>query len=287
MAHTPSTAPMPTLHPLNTALHRLRQVWPQQWPGLPLVFEHAWQQLGFATPRAGSPAQRLLVFGRLVAKQVELDGAQRCALGKEPRYHNRLHIADALVCMTYLLKASVHKQVPGAGQPRTAAMALAIVAGHDFLHPGGANVLPCEFEARAVQDLQPWMAAAGLSDLERQTLAHCILATEPTLVKGFHQKARAQPFDLASPDCMAVLVQEADIMASTLPQTSPGLTQALADEWKPNLPEAAAKLLLPQNRLLFLEHAALFSSPAALGLGLEAVKRRQVKHLEALLSSAA
>ena len=69
-------------------------------------------------------------------------------------------------------------------------------------------------------------------------------------------------------------------MASTLPQTSQSLTQSLALEWAPKQPEAADKLLQPQNRLLFLEHAALFSSPAASQLGLDAVKLRQVKRIE-------
>jgi hypothetical protein len=45
-------------------------------------------------------------------------------------------------------------------------------------------------------------------------------------------------------------------------------------------------LLLPQNRLLFLEHAALFSSPAACRLGLNAVKLRQIRRIEHELKNA-
>jgi hypothetical protein len=208
-------------------------------------------------------------------------------LGSEPAYHNRLHIADTLVCMSYLLQGSRHLRVPGGQLPQVAAMALSIMAGHDFLHPGGSNAQPGEFEARALQDLQASMDAAGLSALDRQTLAHCIMATDPTRVKAFHQQVRSQVFDLRRPDCLAVLVQEADIMASTLPHTSPGLTQALASEWAPSLPDAARKLLLPQNRLLFLEHAALFSSPAAQWLGLEAVKQGQMAHIQNQLAQPA
>ena len=78
----------------------------------------------------------------------------------------------------------------------------------------------------------------------------------------------------------------ADILASTLPQTSLGLTQSLATEWAPKQPEAAHQLMLPQNRLLFLEHAALFSSPAASRLGLDVVKLRQVRRIERGLRSA-
>lgn len=279
MDDTPFMA-MPTLQDLSASLRNLRRPWPHQWPGLPLVFDRAWQQMCLDHPRKGSNAHRLLVFGRAVSEQVEQDGAQRHAQGLEPAYHNRLHIADTLVCMTYLLKTSAALKVPGARQPAVMAMALCIMAGHDFLHPGGSNSQPGEFEARAIQDLKPLMAQAGLTLDERQTLEHCIMATDPTRVKGFHLQVRTRPYDLGQPDCLAVLVQEADIMASTLPQTSPSLTQALALEWAPKQPEAADKLLQPQNRLLFLEHAALFSSPAASRLGLDAVKLRQVKRIE-------
>lgn len=74
-------------------------------------------------------------------------------------------------------------------------------------------------------------------------------------------------------------------MASMLPQTASGLTQSLAIEWAPQQPEAAKKLLLPKSRLLFLEHAALFSSPAAIRLGLNAVKLQQVRRIETALQN--
>jgi len=164
---------------------------------------------------------------------------------------------------------------------------LCIMAGHDFLHPGGSNAQPGELEARAVQDLQPWMAAAGLTLAERQALEHTIMATDPARVKGFHLQVRSQAFDLGLSSCLAVLVQEADILASTLPQTSAGLTQALAKEWAPQQSEAANQLLKPQNRLLFLEHAALFSSPGALALGIDAIKRQQVQRIKRHLKQGA
>ncbi|MEK7344224.1 MAG: hypothetical protein AAB176_00895 [Pseudomonadota bacterium] len=278
-----SLAAMPTLSQLTTALRNLRRPWPRAWPGLPLVFERAWHRLDLASPRAGSRAHALRAFGRSVTEQVERDGARRHAQGQEPDYHNRLHIGDTLVCMTYLLLASRFLKVPGADSPPVAALALDIMAGHDFLHPGGSNGHPGEFEARAVQDLQPLLQAAGVTETDGQSLAHCIMATDPTRVKSFHLAVRSQKFDLRQRDCLAVLVQEADILASTLPQTQEALTQALSREWAPTQPQAAGQLLLPKNRLLFLEHAALFSSPAAQLLGLDEVKVRQVAQIESQL----
>jgi hypothetical protein len=101
-----------------------------------------------------------------------------------------------------------------------------------------------------------------------------------------HLQVRTQPYDLRQIDCLIVLLQEADIMASTLPQTAPGLSQSLSVEWSAHKPKAAQELLLPQNRLMFLEHAALFSSPSASRLGLDGVKLRQVRRIERGLKSA-
>lgn len=276
----------PNLLQLNAALQNLRRPWPQRWPGLPLVFDRAWQQINRVDAYAVSLArtQALVRFGQAVVAQVETDGAQRFAQGAEPAYHNRLHIADTLVCMTYLILASRALDMPGAHHAPTGALALAIMAGHDFLHPGGSNSTPSEFEARAVADLQPLMDLAGLDPEDRAVLSHCILATDPTRVKTFHLEVRSRTFDLGHRDCLAVLVQEADILASTLPKTQESLTQALSREWAPTQPMAAERLLLPQNRLLFLEHAALFSSPAAMLLGLDKVKGRQMTAIKSRLS---
>lgn len=285
---TPTVLPvMPTLLQLNAALQNLRRPWPSSWPGLPLVFERAWQQLepGLAHPAARPLA--LVKFGQAVVRQVEIDGAQRHAQGAEPAYHNRLHVADTLVCMTYLIQACRALDIHGAHLASTAALALAIMAGHDFLHPGGSNSTPSEFEARAVADLQPLMDAARLKQADRDVLSHCILATDPTRVKSFHLEVRSRAFDLGQRDCLAVLVQEADILASTLPKTQQSLTHALSREWAPSQPDAAERLLLPQNRLLFLEHAALFSSPAAKMLGLDKVKGRQMTEIKTRLSQQA
>lgn len=278
---------MPTLLQLNAALQNLRRPWPGAWPGLPLVFDRSWQQLTPRTRRSSPRTQALVRFGQAVVQQVEADGAQRHAQGAEPAYHNRLHIADTLVCITYLMQACRALHIPGSHQARTGAMALAIMAGHDFLHPGGSNSVPSEFEARAVADLQPWMDKAGLDPADRETLSHCILATDPIRVKSFHLDVRSRPFDLGQRDCLAVLVQEADILASTLPKTQASLTHALSREWAPTQPAAAERLLLPQNRLLFLEHAALFTSPGAKMLGLDKVKGRQMSAIKTLLSQQA
>lgn len=268
---------------LQASLDSLREPWPQRWPGVALVLERCWARLGI--DRAGQTGRTaaLLAWSHEVARQVEEDGLSQSALGQEPAYHNRLHTADVLVCMTHLLLALRQQGVPGAGVVHLEALCLATMVGHDFRHPGGSNAFPAQFESLAVQALQPLMAAAGVDAQDQARLEQAILLTDPLCVKSTHQTAQGRAFDLADPVWMTVLVQEADILASTLPATQQGLTQALSNEWAHTNPQAAEKLLQPHSRMMFLEHAALFSSPAAQALGLGEVKNAQLQALRSRL----
>jgi len=268
---------------LESTLQNLRQPWPAQWPGLERVLERCWQRLDIDCAAQPPRTAALLDWSRQVASRIERDGQRLHAQGHEPDYHNRLHIADTLVCMTHLLLALRMQSQPGAGQAHLEALCLAIMAGHDFAHPGGSNAFPGQFETLAVQALEPLMREAGVDKRDQEVLAHCILLTDPLCVKSAHQAAASVPFHLGELQWMTVLVQEADILASTLPETQQSLTQALSREWMPSNPDAAAKLLLPFSRMMFLEHAALFSSPASRLLQLHEVKARQVSDLQSQL----
>ena len=123
------------------------------------------------------------------------------------------------------------------------------------------------------------MQAAQLDQADQDAVSHIILMTDPLCVKASHRSVADQPFDLRELGWQTVLVQEADILASTLPGTQEGLTRSLSQEWAPTNPEAAAHLLKTQSRAMFLEHAALFSSPAARWLGLDHVKQAQLVRL--------
>lgn len=267
------------LDSLQQSLLNLRQCWPADWPGLALVFDRCMQRLGWPTAGAAPRLQALVNCAHEIAANIE--DAARLLNEAEPAYHNRLHIADTLVSMTHLLLALRRQKCAGAGVTHLELLCLAIMVAHDFMHPGGSNAFPGQFERMAVQALEPLMRDAGLDARDQAMLAHCILQTDPVCVKSAHEATVDRPFDLADRHWMTVLVQEADILASTLPQTQESLTQALSLEWRPTNPEAAAKLLLPFSRMMFLEHAALFSSPAAQSLGLGEVKALQVEALRA------
>lgn len=275
-SHASSTA---LLTSLQDSLDNLRSGWASQWPGLEQVLRSCWARLGGLDHEPALRTAALQKWALLVVKQVERDGRQHSATGREPAYHNRLHIADTLVCMTHLLLALKEQRAPGAQDVHAQTLCLAVMAGHDFLHPGGSNAFPAQFERLALQALLPLMHEAQVHEADQDAITHIVLMTDPTCVKSSHRAVSDLPFNLCELAWLTVLVQEADILASTMPNTQQLLTESLSREWAPLNPQAAAHLLLPESRMVFLEHAALFSSPAARYLGLDKVKAKQLGHL--------
>lgn len=283
-----------TLNDLQSALRELRASWPQAWPGLPSVVTACLQHLGHAD---GSPVATrvapLLDCMRALGLQIEADGADRHTKGLEPAYHNRLHMADALLALTALL-LETRKDLPsgsGAFDRDSASpipahaewLAMLAMLGHDFKHDGSVNKTPGELEMRSVGLLQPLMAEHGVSAADAELVKTLILLTDPSGVPASHQKIAGRPFAVTDPDCLAVLVQEADVLASSLPGVGDSLTRQLAEEWASFDAPRAQQILTPKGRLGFLRLGAFFSSPASQRLGLEALRATQIAKLEAAM----
>ena len=131
-----------------------------------------------------------------------------------------------------------------------------------------------EVDAKAAKRLSEIAEAAKASD-------RIILATDPARVPEIHARVRGRRFRVENDDCLAVLLVEADILASTLVTTGLPLSAQLALEWDRVAPERAQALRQPLGRLGFLERAALFSSPASMLLGRPAVRQAQIDALRA------
>ena len=217
-----------------------------------------------------------------VAATIEDDGLQRHRLGSEPPYHNRLHIADTLVSMTCLLLATrATQQRDTCSTPSDAEWVLMLaMLGHDFEHPGKVNQFPGEIESHSVHELQPLMQAAGLSEPVRALIGELILMTDPSRVRPHHEAMRGRPFDLDDAGCMAMLLQECDILASAMPDIGIDLTHQLANEWAMFSETMGASLLMAKSRLHFLRNQAQFSSPASHLLGLPAMTAAEIRELE-------
>lgn len=283
-----SSAGAAMLSALEMSLLNLRKYWPRGWPGLGLVFERCVQQLGY--PLQPDDPRQLAVAqcAQAVAQWLEQEGARLQRQGREPQYHNRLHMADTLVCMTFLLKAQRTVQgSPTAQGHRHEWLAMLAMLAHDLLHDGTINQYPAQLESRSAQALQPLMQQHGLHEQDQQVVRHLILRTDPLCVRQTHAQVLDRPFVVEDIDCLAVLVQEADILGSTLAVTAMDLTQSLSREWERCNPTMAPLLLTRQGRLRFLEFGALFSSPASRWLGIHLARQAEIDALNRELAEQA
>lgn len=270
---------------LEVTLKNLRDRWPDKWPGLAVVVDSALRQLGFnASVKLPARQQALHDCMADVIDAIEKDGKNRAGKHQEPRYHNRLHFADAVVAITVMLMSQ--RQIAGRAfntpLSHEESLALFIMVSHDFLHNGQINQFRSEIEAKSVKALVPYLKKHKVSAKDQATIREIILKTDPAFVAESHQHIAGLPFDLADPRCLLVLVQECDILASTLPITGKTLTQQLSEEWADVAPDRSLALLPPAGRIFFLKKMALFSSPASLALGIQQNIDRQLARLESV-----
>jgi hypothetical protein len=270
---------------LETTLQNLREKWPNNWPGLAVVLNSSLNKLGFDDSIKMPARHRALhdcIFS--VVKAIEKDGVQRAKGQQEPRYHNRLHFADTVVALTVMLLnlrkfsgRSMKEQLS-----HSEWLAMLIMVSHDFLHNGQINQFRSEIEAMSVKALVPHMKKHKVSARDQALISAIILKTDPAFVAESHEQIERQAFDLSDPKCLLVLIQECDILASSLPETGKTLTQQLSEEWADVAPDKSLALLPPAGRLFFLKRMALFSSPASQALKIQRNIDQQIAAIEAL-----
>ena len=270
---------------LETTLQNLREKWPTNWPGLAVVLNSSLKKLGFIEALKLPPRQKALhdcIFS--VVNAIEKDGVLRAKRQQEPRYHNRLHFADTVVALTVMLLnlrkfsgRSLNQQLSHAEW-----LAMLIMVSHDFLHNGQINQFRSEIEALSVKALVPLMKKHKVSAKDQALISAIILKTDPAFVAESHQQIEDQAFDLSDHKCLLVLIQECDILASSLPETGKTLTQQLSEEWADVAPDKSLALLPPAGRLFFLKRMALFSSPASQALGIQRSIDRQIAAIESV-----
>lgn len=267
-----------TIKELQSTFNQLNDCWGPQWPGLPLVMNNCLMRLGHQSAAVmGRRTQAIHDCIQGVVQLIEEDGQARASLNQEPDYHNRLHVANTLEALTTLLL--LQRQFSDADRSTPSHMewtAMLIMLSHDLLHDGSVNRQQCQIEARSVQYLKPLMRQYEVDQADQHIIKMIILMTDSTLVKAGHDKIKDKPFFIEDIDCLTVLIQEADILASAMPEVGPLLSKQLASEWaKINYQDTSA-LTTPAGRSEFLRNGALFSSPASQLLGIEAVKSAQL-----------
>jgi hypothetical protein len=102
-----------------------------------------------------------------------------------------------------------------------------------------------------------------------------VLATDP---KNF-QTLLTKKIDQNRTDLMALLMVEADLMASILPVRGAMLSRNLAMEWNQNYPDIAKKVNSVEGRLGFLERVR-FTSPHSQILNISAIQQTHIRQLK-------
>ena len=271
-----------TFAELTFAFENVRSVWPGKWPGIPMLFDSCVRYLGGVSnqiPR-NSRIKALQRCANRIAGMLEIVGANAENTGVEPAYHNRLHTGLALVSLTALLDSN-RKQVqhPPNSLTETEYLLLLTMLSHDYGHPGGRNNFPAELEQKTLELIAPIMKSSGLSKSDQKRIGEIILKTDPVSVSAAHVEAQKLSFDIKKFEWQCVLIQEADVLASALPEMGQFLTECLAREWSYVDVELASGLLSPEGRESFLQYGALFSSPASNRLGIPEVVFRQLAAL--------
>lgn len=273
------------LDELNEAYVALRQSWVGRWRGLPAVVQGGLNWLLQTQDNDEPDGQRALRACLVKAAQaVEAQGEDAAASGSEPPYHNRLHIADTIAGMCCLLRATrCLMGTQRAPLRHEEFLCLLAIVLHDFGHTGRINQFPREIEQRSVEHFTPLVRSMGLDDREMATLRMLVLGTDPAFVAEVHHGLVNLPLPARHlrHEEMAVLVVEADILASALAYPGEDLGRALCSEWQDHYPDRAVKLSTPQGRIAFLESGARFSSRAARALGLHQQALAQTVKLRA------
>jgi hypothetical protein len=198
---------------------------------------------------------------QLVVDAVEADGQRLANLGLELAYHNRAHIVDAVTSLSCLMHAT--PQLSAAHQWT----ALIAMVGHDLGHQGKTNK---ELQTKQEEITADWVVRcclAGLPAAQSSQIRRFIELTDPAVVRLNHFAYRKKVSDENL--LLQVLINEADIAASMVPQLAVDLTRALLKErGNPSAtPQEVAELYaeFKKSCVLSSDAAQLLLSPKALG----------------------
>jgi hypothetical protein len=206
----------------------------------------------------------------------------------EPPYHSRKHFQDVCLSITLLLDHAASSlestdQTIWTVSPEEAWTLLLCAIAHDYGHDGSMNASPFQLERGSIAKIQSFLLESSISPALAQDLCAkiepIILATDPaffnTLLNQFNDPIN-QP---NKNDCMRMLMVEADLLASALPQGGQLLGKLLSQEWQPHHPQAAIAVASDQGRLNFLEHIR-FISPYAMMLKMEDIRKQSIEELK-------
>ena len=248
---------------LESSYGFLRASWTGNWLGMPFVLIECLRFLNLQENNLSEAGRGMLAAAKSVAYEIEKHAENLSEL-EEPKYHNRLHFADALTSMSVQLSILVALKKE-ANQDWMACALLTCIA-HDFFHPGKVNLVESEIERQSVNFLKPILKSHSVPDEWRKIIATVILRSDFAVVHQNHAHVAGKAFEW-NLKWLCVLLNEADVMASASAKFGPELGESLAQEWRLidfPLHSSVASL---EGRKNFLKQL-IFSSPSSLVLGL-------------------
>ena len=248
---------------LESSYGFLRASWTGNWLGMPFVLIECLRFLNLQENNLSEAGRGMLAAAKSVAFEIEKHAENLSEL-EEPKYHNRLHFADALTSMSVQLSILVALKKE-ANQDWIACALLTCIA-HDFFHPGKVNLVESEIERQSVNFLKPILKSHSVPDEWRKIIATVIVRSDFAVVHQNHAHVAGKAFEW-NLKWLCVLLNEADVMASASAKFGPELGESLAQEWRLidfPLHSSVASL---EGRKNFLKQL-IFSSPSSLVLGL-------------------
>ena len=277
---------MISLIELRETYLNLQLAWPDKWPGLPIIFDQCVNQLGWELSAMSALPQTFSLYhcSKELAEFIEENGKSQFDKNQEPAYHSRLHIADTIVGLTALLlaqRSANDLDVPT--QSHLEMLAMTAMLGHDLMHDGSINTYPEELETKSIHYLRPFLTEQHVPGQDIKLIEKIILMTDPAKVALHHTSIKNIFFDIQVADCLGILLQEADILASCFEDIGRVRTSFLAKEWSHRFPSKSKLLITRQGRLNFLETNARFSSPASHILGTPEIVTTQIQSIHSSL----
>jgi len=208
------------------------------------------------------------------------------SLDWEPNYHSRSHFKDVCIALSLLIQSQTTINNASAAlpalsiSPEEAWILLFCAIGHDLGHNGSINTSPFELEKKSISQIHHWLNTTNYPPTEINGLMNyvepIILATDPKYFQTLLTKKTDQNHGT---NLMALLLVEADLMASILPVRGAVLSSNLAMEWNQNYPDMAKIVNSIEGRLGFLERVR-FTSPHSQILNISSIQQTHIRQLK-------
>ena len=248
---------------LESSYSFLRASWPGNWLGMPVVLLECLRFLNLHENNLSEAGRSMLAAAKSVAFEIEKHAENLSEL-KEPKYHNRLHFADALTSMS--IQLAILAELEKESNHDWMVCALLTCIAHDFLHSGKVNLVESEIEKQSVNFLKPILKSHSVPDEWQKVIETAIVRSDFAIVHQNHAHVAGKAFEW-NLKWLCVLLNEADVMASASSKYGPELGESLAHEWRLiDFPHHSSVASL-QGRKNFLKQL-IFSSPASLALGI-------------------